>query len=80
MKQVVLMVLVLSLIFGGVAIAQEQSTIVGPVMESRYQAPDPQDKDVAPDEQVQKLIDQGVIPAAEQARLDQQVLQIPKTN
>jgi hypothetical protein len=73
-----LVVLVLSFIIGGVAIAADtESTIVGPVMENRYVAPAPQDKDVAPPEQVQKLMDQGVIPAAEQARLEQQVLQNP---
>lgn len=80
MKQVVLVALLLSFIIGGVAIAADtESTIVGPVLENRYVAPAPQDKDVQAPETVQKLMDQGAIPAAEAARLEQQVLQVPKT-
>lgn len=80
MKQVMLVVLAFALIFGGVAIAAEPepSTVVGPVMENRYVAPDPRDEGVELPETVEKLMDQGVIPAAEQQRLDQQVLQAPK--
>jgi len=78
LKQVVLVIVAFSLILGGIAFAADQgSTIVGPVMENRYVAPDPQDKDIQPPETVQKLMDQQVIPAAEAARLEQQVLQNP---
>jgi hypothetical protein len=79
MKQALLVVLAFALILGNFAFAAEpESTIVGPVLENRYQAPDPRDEGVEPPETVEKLMDQGVIPAAEQQRLDQQVLQVPK--
>jgi len=73
-KQVMLVVLATALIFGGVAIAAEPapSTVVGPVMENRYVAPDPRDEGVELPETVEQLMDQGVIPAAEQQRLNQQ--------
>ena len=81
MKSVVV-TLVAFLMLSGVALANEQqSTIVGPVMQNRYVAPNPQDKDVKPPETVQKLMDQKVIPAAEAARLQgKQTVSAPKTN
>ena len=72
MKQLILCVAAASLILGGIAFAgeQEQSTIVGPVMQNRYMHITPEDDQakVRP-EPVQKLMDQGVIPAAEDARI-----------
>lgn len=76
MKQVVLGVTML-LLFCGMSFADENSTIVGPVMENRYVAPSP-DENVPVSETTQKLMDKGVIPAAEEARLEQQVLQKKK--
>ena len=81
MKKVMLVLLMLSLIICSVTFAQNQdqdqdikSTIVGPVMDNRYVAPTPQDQNIAQQPTVVKLMDQGVIPAAEQARLEQQAL------
>jgi len=73
LKQLILCVAALSLILGGIAFAQEQqeeSTIVGPVMDNRYVHITPEDdsKESGLSETAQKLMDQGVIPAAEEAR------------
>ena len=74
MKQLILCVAMLSLILSGIAFADEQkqeSTIVGPVMQNRYinheDLPKPGEKGEL-SETSQKLMDQGVIPAAEAAR------------
>ena len=73
MKQLILCVAMLSLILSGIALADEQeSTIVGPVMQNRYVA----QEDIKPgegelSETSQKLMDQGVIPAVEQQRINE---------
>ena len=77
MKQLVLIVaVVVSLALGGVAFADEQkqteSTIVGPVMENRYVSIMPEDEQPALSEPAQKLMDQGVIQAVEDARVNTQ--------
>ena len=79
MKQLILCVAMLSLILSGIALADEQeSTIVGPVMQNRYinheDLPKPGEKGQL-SETSQKLMDQGVIQAAEQARTTQPVVQ-----
>ena len=74
MKQLIICVAVLSLILSGIAFADEQkqakSTIVGPVMQNRYVSitEDDQPGEGELSETSQKLMDQGVIPAAEAAR------------
>ena len=82
MKQLVVFVALFSLILSGIAFADEQkqgeSTIVGPVMQNRYinheDLPKPGETgDLS--ETSQKLMDQGVIQAAEQARTTQPVVQ-----
>ena len=77
MKQLVLIIVVaVSLALGGVAFADEQkqaeSTIVGPVMENRYVSIMPEDEQPALSEPAKKLMDQGVIPAVEDARVNTQ--------
>lgn len=79
MKQVVLAVSMLLLVLSGIALAEDQkqdhsgSTIVGPVMVNRYVYISPKDDQakVQP-ETVKRLMDQGVIPAAEDARINAQ--------
>ena len=72
MKQVMLIVCMITLLFGSVVIAEEsKSTIVGPVMENRYIAPNPQDKETKTPETVQTLKEKGVIQVREEARLEQ---------
>ena len=72
------LIAVATLIFSGIAFAadkqdQQESTIVGPVMESRYVYISPQDDEAKiPPETVQKLMDQGVIPAAADAKTQKQ--------
>lgn len=85
MKQLVLVVAMLSLIFSGVAFADEQkpdpaeSTIVGPVMQNRYVPMTPEDEDAKKrSEATQKLLDQGVFTAVEDARANQQSQGIQK--
>ncbi len=83
MKQLVLIVAVVSLILSGIAFADEQkqaeSTIVGPVMENRYVSIQPGDEQQpALSEPAQKLMDQGVIPAVEDAKLNTQAAGIKK--
>ena len=77
LKQLILCVAALSLILGGIAFAQEQqeeSTIVGPVMDNRYVHITPEDDQTQDglSKPAQKLMDQGVIPAAEAARQAEQ--------
>ena len=88
MKQLILCVAVFSLILSGIAFAGEQtqaeSTIIGPVMQNRYVA----QEDIKPgegelSETSQKLMDQGVIPAVEQQRINQEsrvIVQPPRQN
>ncbi len=82
MKQLVLCVAMLSLILSGSAFADEQkqakeSTIVGPVMQNRYIQPEdlPKPEMGNLSETSQKLMDQGVIQAAEQARITKPLAQ-----
>ena len=78
MKQLILCVAVLAIVLSGMAFAadekkQEESTIVGPVMQYRYVSPEDLEKDQqALSETSQKLMDQGVIQAAEEKRTVQQ--------
>ena len=75
LKRVMVLIAVATLIFGGITFAAEQntenqeSTIVGPVMQNRYMQISPQDDEAkVPPEMVQKLMEQGVIPAAADAK------------
>ena len=75
MKRVMVLIAVATLIFSGIAFAgeqdkeQQESTVVGPVMQNRYVYISPQDDEAkVPPETVQKLMDQGVIPAAADAK------------
>lgn len=81
MKQLILCVAMLSLVLSGIAFADEQkqeSTIVGPVMQNRYIMQEPVEEQPGTgdlSETSKKLMDQGVIQAAEQARTAQPVVQ-----
>ena len=80
MKRVVVCLALLSLVLSGIALAADQpkpkpadSITVGPVMANRYEYISPQDDQAkVPPETVQKLMDQGVIPAVEDAKLNAQ--------
>lgn len=76
---------VLALIFsiGGFAYSdeqkQEESTIVGPVMQNRYVSITPEDDQAKERSEVtQKLLDQGVFTAVEDARNTQPVTGVQK--
>ena len=71
MKQVMLVGCLIALLFNMAIAGEPQSTIVGPVMENRYVAPDPQNKETKAPETVQTLMEKGVIQVGEEARLEQ---------
>lgn len=67
----------LSLVLSGITFAgdqdKEESITVGPVQNNSYVYISPEDDQAkVPPETVQKLMDQGVIPAAEGARINAQ--------
>ena len=77
MKRVIVLIAMLSLVLSGIAMAGDQDTeesiTVGPVQNNAYVYISPEDDQAkVPPETVQKLMDQGVIPAAEDARLNTQ--------
>jgi len=82
LKQLIICVAMLSLVLSGIVFAadeqKQESTIVGPVMQNRYinheDLPKPGEKGQL-SETSQKLMDQGVIQAAEQQRTTQSVVQ-----
>ena len=89
MKWFIMFITVASLILGSMTFADEQkqskkSTIVGPVMQNRYIHVTPKDDQTQEglSETSKKLMDQGVIPAAEAARQNQtqQVVQPVRNN
>ena len=83
MKQLILCVAVLAIVLSGMAFAGEEQkkdepTIVGPVMQGRYTYLTPQEEVEALSETSQKLMDQGVIQAAEEKRTRETVQQPKK--
>lgn len=67
-----MLVVCMSVLLVSAAIAEDtETTIVGPVMENRYVAPDPQNKETKSPETVQTLMEKGVIQVSEEARLEQ---------
>lgn len=80
MKRFIVCFAVLSLILSGIVFAADgakqknESTIVGPVMENRYVQMNPDDEQTqdALSKPAQKLMDQGVIPAVEHAKVNSQ--------
>jgi len=82
LKQLILCVAMLSLILSGIAFAdeqnQEQSTIVGPVMQNRYIQPEDLQDKPALSETAKKLMDQGVIQAVEDAKVNTQASGVKK--
>jgi len=83
LKQLILCVAVLAIVLSGMAFAgeeqkKEESTIVGPVMNNRYVHMTPEQQQQALSETSQKLMDQGVIQAAEEQRTREAVQQPKK--
>ena len=83
LKQLIICVAVLSLILSGFAFAgeqkQEESTIVGPVLQNRYVFITPEDNQAKEkSEATQKLLEQGVFTAVDDARVNQQTQGVKK--